>query len=194
METFSGKLAICAGNSLIPGEFPAQMPVMRSFDVFFDLRLNKRLSKQSWGWWFGTLWRPSWRHCNVVLFYEYASISFSEATHNLPVLTYWGRDKMAAIFRTTFANAFSWMKMFKLRLIWSLFQGSNQGSSSIGSDNGLTPARRQTINWIKDGLLCWRISLGLNELIINGATQCLASVVSLKLRLSFFASLPLPVL
>ena len=22
----------------------------RGFDVFFDLRLNKRLSKQSWGW------------------------------------------------------------------------------------------------------------------------------------------------
>ena len=35
-----------------PGEFPTQRPVTRSFDVFFDLRLNKRLSKQSWGWWF----------------------------------------------------------------------------------------------------------------------------------------------
>ena len=30
-----------------PGEFPAQRPVTRNFDVFFDLRLNKRLSKQS---------------------------------------------------------------------------------------------------------------------------------------------------
>ena len=30
-----------------PGEFPTQRPVTRSFDVFFDLRLNKRLSKQS---------------------------------------------------------------------------------------------------------------------------------------------------
>ena len=28
-----------------PGEFPAQRPVTRSFDVFFDLRLNKRLRK-----------------------------------------------------------------------------------------------------------------------------------------------------
>ena len=26
----------------------------RNFDVFFDLRMNKRLSKQPWGWWFGT--------------------------------------------------------------------------------------------------------------------------------------------
>ena len=29
-----------------PGEFPTQRPVTWSFDVFFDLRLNKRLSKQ----------------------------------------------------------------------------------------------------------------------------------------------------
>ena len=47
-----------------PGEFPAQRPVTRSFDVFFDLHLNKRLSKQSWGWWFETLSRPLWRHRN----------------------------------------------------------------------------------------------------------------------------------
>ena len=33
------------------GEFTSQRPVTRSFDVFFDLRLNKHLSKQSWGWW-----------------------------------------------------------------------------------------------------------------------------------------------
>ena len=56
--------AICAGNSPVPGEFPAQRPVTRSFGVCLDLRLNKRLSKQSWGWWFETLLRPLWRHCN----------------------------------------------------------------------------------------------------------------------------------
>ena len=50
METFSALLAIFAGNSPVTGEFPAQRPVMRSFDVFFDLRLNERLSKQSWSW------------------------------------------------------------------------------------------------------------------------------------------------
>ena len=57
------------GNSHVTGEFPAQRPVTRSFDVFFDLRLNKRLSKQSWGWWFETLSRPLWRHCNVMSFH-----------------------------------------------------------------------------------------------------------------------------
>ena len=64
MQTFSALLAICAGNSPVPGEFPAQRPVTRSFDVFFDLRLNKWWSKQSWGWWFETLSRLLWRHCN----------------------------------------------------------------------------------------------------------------------------------
>ena len=43
---------------------PTQRPVTRSFDVFFDLRLNKRLSKQWRGWWFETLSRPSCRHRN----------------------------------------------------------------------------------------------------------------------------------
>ena len=44
METFAALLALCAGNLLVTGEFPAQRPVNRSFDVFFDLRLNKRFS------------------------------------------------------------------------------------------------------------------------------------------------------
>ena len=64
METSSAYLAICAGNSPVTGEFPAQRPVTQSFDVFFDLRQNKRLNKQWWGWWFETPPRPLWRHCN----------------------------------------------------------------------------------------------------------------------------------
>ena len=64
METFSVLLAMCAVNSPITAEFPAQRPVTRSFDVLFDLHLNKRLSKQSWGWWLETLSRPLWRHSN----------------------------------------------------------------------------------------------------------------------------------
>ena len=66
IETFSALLALCAGNSPVPGEFPTQRPVTRSFDVFFHLRLNKQLSKQSWGWWFDTLSHPLWRHCDVI--------------------------------------------------------------------------------------------------------------------------------
>ena len=47
-----------------PRWIPRQRPVTQSFDVFVVLRLNKRLSKQSWGWWFETLSRPLWRHRN----------------------------------------------------------------------------------------------------------------------------------
>ena len=47
------------------GKFPTQRPVTRSFDVFFDLRLNKRLSKQQWGWGFETPSWSLWRQCNV---------------------------------------------------------------------------------------------------------------------------------
>ena len=54
------QIAICAGNS------PVTRPVTRSFDVFFDLCLNKQLSKQSWGWWFETPSRPLWRHFNEI--------------------------------------------------------------------------------------------------------------------------------
>ena len=57
METFSALP--------VTDELPAQRPVTRSFDVFFDLRLNKRLKKQSWGWWFETPSCSLWRHCNA---------------------------------------------------------------------------------------------------------------------------------
>ena len=49
-----------------PDEFPSQRPVTRSFDVFFDLRLNTRLSEQSWSWWFETLSRPFRLHSNEI--------------------------------------------------------------------------------------------------------------------------------
>ena len=64
MGTSSALLALCAGHSPVTGEFPPQRPVMRSFDVFFYLRLNKRLSKQYWSWWFQTPSRSLWRHCD----------------------------------------------------------------------------------------------------------------------------------
>ena len=61
-----GNSPVTAGNSPVTGEFPSHRPVTRSFDVFFDLRLNKRLSKQSRRRWFEKPSRSLWRHCNVV--------------------------------------------------------------------------------------------------------------------------------
>ena len=64
METFSALLAFCAGNSPVPGEFPTQRPVTWNIDIFFDLHLNKQLSKQlSWRW-FEMPSCPLWHHCN----------------------------------------------------------------------------------------------------------------------------------
>ena len=60
----SALLALCAGNSPVTGEFPAQRPVMRSFDVFFDLHLNKRLSKQLKCWSFEMPSCSLWCHGN----------------------------------------------------------------------------------------------------------------------------------
>ena len=75
METFSALLALCAGNSPATGEFPAQRPVTRSYDVFFDLRPNKRLSKQPWGWWFETPSWSLWRQCDEVRTVNYCPAS-----------------------------------------------------------------------------------------------------------------------
>ena len=71
MISYSPMMTPSNGNNIyvtdyLCGEFPTQRPVMRSFDIFFDLCLNKRLSKQSWGWWFETLSCPLWRQCNAL--------------------------------------------------------------------------------------------------------------------------------
>ena len=64
METFSSLLAICAGIRRSPVNSPHKGQWRRALMFFFDLSLNKRLSKQSWGWWFETPPRPLWRHCD----------------------------------------------------------------------------------------------------------------------------------
>ena len=78
METFFALLDLCAGNFTVTGEFSSQRPVTRSFDVSVDRRQNKRLSKQSWGWWFETPPRPLWRHRN--------EFRLKQRTHQGPAL------------------------------------------------------------------------------------------------------------
>ena len=79
---------IYAGNSPVPGEFPAQRPVTRCFDVF--LGLNKRLSKQWWGWWLETPSNPLWRHRNghniSIRHQSVQSILRSVTIHQLPLV------------------------------------------------------------------------------------------------------------
>ena len=64
-SNFPRILALCWGNSPTTGEFHSQRPVTRSFGVFFDPHLNKRLSKLSRRRWFETPSRSLWRHCNA---------------------------------------------------------------------------------------------------------------------------------
>ena len=121
METFSALLALCAGNSPITGEFPSQRPVALNFKVFFDLRLNKWLSKQSRRRWFETPSRSLWRHCNVVLCCVVVmSLTVADSFDYSPIffgLFYWHcriswqcvplkLRQMVAISQTTFSNAF----------------------------------------------------------------------------------------
>ena len=64
MEVFSALLALCEGNPPVTGGFTSQRPVTLSLDLFFDLRLNKRLNKQSTHRRFETQSRSLRRHRN----------------------------------------------------------------------------------------------------------------------------------
>ena len=81
---------LCAGNSPVTGEFHPQRPVTRCFNVFFDLRLNKRLSKQSWGCWFETPSRSLWRHCNAKQLPGYCADAHRNKTKTIT----WNKSKM----------------------------------------------------------------------------------------------------
>ena len=73
IETFSALLALCEGYLPVTGGFPSQRPVTRSFDVFFELRLNKRFSKQLRRRWFETPLRSLRRHCNCYVLLSFNS-------------------------------------------------------------------------------------------------------------------------
>ena len=68
------------------GEFPAQRPVTRSLDVFFDVGLNKWLSKQPWGWRFETPSWSLWRHRNSNYIFIFPR---NNSTHNIDTFLEW---------------------------------------------------------------------------------------------------------
>ena len=67
MTSSNGNIFSVTGH--LCGELAGHWPVTRSFEIFFDLRLNIRASKQWRGWWFETPSRPLWRHCNVLVLF-----------------------------------------------------------------------------------------------------------------------------
>ena len=125
------------------GEFPAQRPVTRSFDVFFDLRPNKRVSKQPWGWWFETLSWSLWRHCNEI---SIIGVCFKITNSRLQPhltgayeLTHWGRVTHICVSKLTI----------------------------IGSDIGLSPGRCHAIFWTNAEIsLIWPLGINFSEILI----------------------------
>ena len=124
METFSALLAICAGNSPVSGEFPAQRQVTRSFDVFFDLRLNERLSKQSWGWSLETQSRLLWRKNN-----EYICNDMSSVVVHTEISLTWDISPFVALQTTQDKIALDMCKNFRRghRVLESLYDSESKG-------------------------------------------------------------------
>ena len=112
-----------------PGEFPTQRPVTQSFDVFFDLRLNKRLSKQSWGWWFETLSSSLWRHCNDLAPYWQRSIQ-QETIKSMKLI---------------YAFQFITSQINKIKFTMSFFRQCYPDSNSMGMSNYLHPNSNKVI-------------------------------------------------
>ena len=83
--TFSALPALCVGNSPATGVFPAQRPATRSFYVFFDLRLNKRLNKLSRRLWFEMPSRSLWRRIYVFVSYKFVPCSMLISTLLYPI-------------------------------------------------------------------------------------------------------------
>ena len=80
------------GEFIGPRWIPRTKAIDAELDILFDLRLNKRLSKQSWGWWFETPSRPLWRHRNV------PNCTFAEC---LVIATLKGMDKSTNYIRSS---------------------------------------------------------------------------------------------
>ena len=118
MEKFPVLLALCAGKSPVTGEFPSQRPVTRSFVVSLICALNKRSSKESWGWWFETPSRSLWRQCNVNIFF------------------YFLNTDVGTLFYTIYCNRF---EHFAKLLSWLCFSFPVNQNNKIVKNNQLIP-------------------------------------------------------
>ena len=145
-----------------PGEFPTQRPVTRSFDVFFDLRLNKRVSKQPSGWWFETLSRSLWRHCNVFMCFcwfwaiiyvtqyhisqpdEYACINPMNLLRTDPNENKPKQNITVCIFHVTYQELTHWGRDKIAAIFQMIFSDALPWKKSFVS-LGLVPNRRQAI-------------------------------------------------
>ena len=164
METFSTLLALCGGNSPVTGGFPSQRPVMRSFDVFLDLRLNKRLSKQSGGWWFEMPSCSLWHHQNSNDKNDHAMMRLLCVHYPWPLMwnnvdgspsahgTSMFNSEMATILQIQFSNSLYRIEAGTLTL--KLFSGKCNRPVLMWNQHWfrwwLGAARQQAIAWASD--------------------------------------------
>ena len=137
MTSSNGNIFRVTGH--LCGEFtghrwiPTQRPVTRSFDVFFHLRLNKRLSKRPWGWWFETLSCPLWRHCNE----NWCRLIRSQAYRDTSgCLTQWPLRDV----RKNYKCISKRLEHFKWNCSSTIATELHLWYVSIDSDNGLMPS------------------------------------------------------
>ena len=130
IEAFSALLAIYEGHPPVTSGFPSQRPVTWSF----DLRLSKRLSKQTKRWWYETPLRSLWPHCNG---YDVRQISFYDG-------------------KSLHRNVSTVTMLFVLGLSTnSMTHICLNILTNISSDNVLSPGRRQAI--IRNNIVIWTI-------------------------------------
>ena len=134
---------IFRGTGHLCGEFTGHrwIPHTKASDVFFCLRLYKPLSKQWWGWWFETPSCPLWLHCNVYL-KDLSLISLDDRYQTWIYIFIFSRNDAARHWLTRRCRMTSHGHMAS----WDIL-------ANIGSDNGLSPFRRQDISWNYDNLL-----------------------------------------
>ena len=128
-ETVFALLALCAGNSPVTGEFPAQRSVTRSFDAFFALHLNRQLSRQWRRWWFETLPRSPWRHCNAFPLCFVCCVFFTGKFNDCSSLHHCYRNIRSTIKYTLRAY------LYRIREWYDMIMATRHGNSSciIGS-------------------------------------------------------------
>ena len=125
METFSAFSPFCEGNPPVTRGFRSQRPVTRSYDVFCDLRMNKRLDKQSRRRWFETPSLSLWRHFNA-----------ADAAHEICNMYIHGKLYSASLFskrwyislKTHSCNIWALIHTITLivfRYVWQITRGYN---------------------------------------------------------------------
>ena len=102
---------------------PTQRPVTWNFDVYFDLRLNKLLSKESRGWWFETPWTTallSYRQMHMKFVWNIRRMNLVRSTFVFHVnFIQNSREVHMKLIRT--CVKFTWTSYeFLMKLVWNI--------------------------------------------------------------------------